>query len=308
MLSLDATVILLTPVVLAAAGQLGVSPRPYVYATGHVANSGSLLLPTGNLTNLLALSAAGLTLVHFAGLMVLPWLGVLALEFIVLRVYFRDDLAQSAVPDGRETSADEATLPVFAFVVLALTLVGFVVTSVLGVEAYWAAVAGALAMSAHVLVTRRVGVQQVVLAVDVPFLLFVMGLAVVVRAAVDNGLGDASERLLPSTESLPALLVMAGVGALLANVVNNLPALLILLPVASAVGSLAVLAVLIGVNVGPNLTYPGSLATLLWRRVLRDHGLVPSLRRFTVLGLLTVPAGLVIGVTGLWAAGQVLGS
>ena len=318
-LSLDATVVLLTPVVLAAAGRLGVSPRPYVYATGHVANSGSLLLPTGNLTNLLALGAAGLTLVHFAGLMLLPWLGTLAVEFVVLRVFFRNELGQSAVPDVEPPAAASAAsapaaatgygkAPVFAFAVLGLTLAGFVATSIDGLEAYWAAIAGALVLSGHLLLTRRARLSQVAASLDVPFLLFVMGLAVVVRAAVENGLGDASDDLLPSRETLPALLVMAAVGAVLANVVNNLPALLILLPAAAAVGSMAVLAVLIGVNVGPNLTYPGSLATLLWRRVLNDHGLVPSLRRFTLLGLLTVPPCLAIGVAGLWAAGLVLGA
>jgi arsenical pump membrane protein len=306
-LSLDATVVLLTPVVLVAAGALGVSPRPYVYAAGHVANSGSLLLPTGNLTNLLALNAAGLTLLHFAGLMLLPWLAVLGVEFGVLRVYFRSDLAQPAVLDHVESAVEDAGVPAFAFAVLGLTLAGFVVTSVVGVQPYWAAVAGALVLTGHVLWTRRARGIQVLAALDVAFLLFVMGLAVVVRSAVENGLGDASNHLLPSTETLGALLVMAGFGAVLANLVNNLPALLILLPVASAAGSLAVLAILIGVNVGPNLTYPGSLATLLWRRVLRDHELVPSLRRFTVLGVLTVPAGLVVGVTGLWVAGRLLG-
>jgi len=100
------------------------------------------------------------------------------------------------------------------------------------------------------------------------------------------------------------LLVLATIGAVLANIVNNLPALLILLAPAAAISPLAILAVLIGVNVGPNLTYVGSLATLLWRKVLRGRGLEPSLRRFTVLGLLTVPIGLVVAVVSLWATAR----
>jgi arsenical pump membrane protein len=64
---------------------------------------------------------------------------------------------------------------------------------------------------------------------------------------------------------------VAGVSGMLANLVNNLPATLIVLPVASASGPGAVLAMLVGVNPGPNLTYTGSLATLLWRRVMRSH-------------------------------------
>ena len=301
-LSLDATVVLLTPVVLSAAGILGVSPRPYVYATAHVANSGSLLLPTGNLTNLLALSAAGLTLVHFAALMVLPWLLVLAVEYVVLRTFFRNDLGEAS--PARSVGGDEGSTPWFALVVLALTLAGFVVTSFAGIQPYWAAIAGALVLAAHACFTGKARPADMARAVDVPFLVFVLGLSVVVRAAVENGLGSASSTLLPADESFPSLLVMAAVAAVLANLVNNLPALLILLPTAGSVGSVAVLAVLIGVNIGPNLTYPGSLATLLWRRVLREHGLVPSLRRFTVLGLATAPAAIVVGVAGLWLGGQ----
>ncbi len=65
-LSLDATVVLLTPVVLVTARRLSVPVRPHAYATAHLANSASLLLPVSNLTNLLAFSAAGLTFLHFA--------------------------------------------------------------------------------------------------------------------------------------------------------------------------------------------------------------------------------------------------
>jgi len=70
---------------------------------------------------------------------------------------------------------------------------------------------------------------------------------------------------------------------------------------------LAILAVLLGVNIGPNLTYTGSLATLLWRRILQQHGSAPSLREFTTLGLLTVPAGLALATVALWAGLHALG-
>jgi arsenical pump membrane protein len=82
---------------------------------------------------------------------------------------------------------------------------------------------------------------------------------------------------------------------------------LVLLPLTAPSGAGAVLAVLAGVNIGPNLTYTGSLATLLWRRVLRQHGSGPSLGEFTRLGLLTVPAGLVLAVLALWGALHALG-
>jgi arsenical pump membrane protein len=130
----------------------------------------------------------------------------------------------------------------------------------------------------------------------------------VVEAVVANGLGSAIARLIPSGSSLPALLAITGVAAVLANVVNNLPAVLVLLPVVTGLGPLAgagpVLAVLIGVNIGPNLTYAGSLATLLWRRLLAERDHETDLGEFTRLGLLTVPVALVIATAALWAVLQ----
>ena len=92
-LSLDATVVLLTPVVLATAARMRVPARPHAYAAGHLANSASLLLPVSNLTNLLAFATTGLSFLHFTGLMRCPWLVAVAVEFLLLRALFRRDLA-----------------------------------------------------------------------------------------------------------------------------------------------------------------------------------------------------------------------
>lgn len=98
------------------------------------------------------------------------------------------------------------------------------------------------------------------------FLVFVAALGVVVDAATSHGLQDALATALPRGTSLLALLALAAAAAVLANPINNLPATLVLLAALGAHPATgAVLAVLIGVNVRPNLTYTGSLATLLWR-------------------------------------------
>jgi arsenical pump membrane protein len=283
-LSLDATVVLLTPVVFATAARLEARARPHLYACTHLSNSGSLLLPVSNLTNLLAFAASGLSFGRFAGLMALPWLGVIGIEYVVFRRFFAAALA-----------------------VLAATLAGFVLASAAGVNPAWAALAGVVVLGARALAQRRTGVAALARAADAPFLLFVLSLGIVVEAVTGNGLGDALRPLVPAGTSLPALLGVAALAAGLANVINNLPAVLILLPLAAPAGPGAILAVLLGVNIGPNLTYTGSLATLLWRRVLRQHGSGPSLWEFTRLGLLTVPAGLAIAVLALWAALHALG-
>ena len=305
-LSLDATVVLLTPVVFATSSRLEVRAKPQVYACAHLANSASLLLPVSNLTNLLAFAASGLAFGRFAALMALPWLAVIGTEYAVFIRFFAADLSVRPERD-RADRAKDVDVPVFTLVVVALTLAGFAGVSAAGVNPAWAAFAGAAVLAVRALVRRRVGPVALVRAADVPFLLFVLGLGIVVKAVVNNGLGAALTPLLPGGTSLPALAATAALAAVLANVCNNLPAVLVLLPLAAPSGAGAVLAVLLGVNIGPNLTYTGSLAILLWRRILRRHGAAPDLGEFTRLGLLTVPAGLIVAVLALWASLHLVG-
>jgi arsenical pump membrane protein len=144
-------------------------------------------------------------------------------------------------------------------------------------------------------------------AVLVPFLVFVLALGVVVQAVMQNGVAERMGAVLPSGSGLPALLGFAVVAAVLANVVNNLPATLVLVPLVASSGPAAVLAVLIGVNIGPNLTYVGSLSNLLWRSVLRRYDVSASVGEYTRLGLCTVPTALVAAVLALWAGVRLLG-
>jgi arsenical pump membrane protein len=168
----------------------------------------------------------------------------------------------------------------------------------------WAALAGAVVLGVHGLARGSSTVSGIANALDVPFLAFVLCLGVVVAAVMLNGLDDAMRHVLPAGHTLPALLAIATVAALLSNVVNNLPAVLVLLPLAS--GPAAVLAVLIGVNVGPNLTYVGSLANLLWGSVVR-RDMRAGFVEFTRIGLLTTPITLVVAVLGLWVGVRLFG-
>ena len=303
-LSLDATVVLLTPVVFATAARLGARAKPHAYAAAHLSNTASLLLPVSNLTNLLAFAASGLSFTRFAALMAVPWLAAIAVEYVVMRRFFATDLDAGAQPLA---AAEPAGTPLFALVTVACTLAGFVLASALGVSPAWAAFAGALVLAARALARRRATPAEIARAADVPFLAFVVSLGIVVRAVTGNGLAGALAHLVPGGASLPALLAVAGLAAALANVINNLPAVLVLLPLAAPAGAGAVLAVLVGVNIGPNLTYAGSLANLLWRRIVHEHDTEVNLSEYTRLGLLTVPAALVVAVVALWASLHILG-
>ncbi|MCX4744504.1 SLC13 family permease [Kitasatospora sp. NBC_01287] len=303
-LSLDATIVLLTPVVFATAARLGARPKPHVYACTHLSNTASLLLPVSNLTNLLAFAASGLGFVRFAGLMALPWLVAIGVEYVVLRRFFAADLDAGA---RAEPVGEAPELPLFALLTVGGTLAGFVLASALGVDPAWAALLGALVLAVRALVRRRSTPVAIVRSAALPFLAFVLALGIVVRAVVDNGLATALTHLVPGGTALPALLGIAVLAAVLANVINNLPAVLVLLPLTAPAGPGAVLAVLLGVNIGPNLTYAGSLATLLWRRIVREHESEVDLGEFTRLGLLVVPAALLLSVVALWVSLHLLG-
>jgi arsenical pump membrane protein len=296
-LSLDANVVLLTPVVFATAARMRTSAKPHVYACAHLANSASLLLPVSNLTNLLAFHASKLSFPRFAALMALPTIAAVGVEWVVFRRFFAIDLGRPRAAGARP---ERPALPRFALAVLALTLAGFALSSVLGIEPVWFAAAGAAAMTLPALARRTATPVQLARAAEPGFLVFVLGLGVIVQAASGNGLATAMRAVLPAGGSLPDLLAIAALSAILANLVNNLPATLMLVPVAAAAGPGPVLAMLIGVNVGPNLTYVGSLATLLWRRILRAEDSDVELGEFLRLGALTVPASLVAATVLLW--------
>ncbi|MEE6136659.1 SLC13 family permease [Mycobacterium sp. 050128] len=303
-LSLDATVVLLTPVVLAAVRRLRTPLRPYAYATAHLANGASLLLPVSNLTNLLAFHVANVSFTKFTLAMALPWLATIATLYLVFRGFFARDLRVAPDPDQLGPAPRP---PVFVLVVVALTLAGFAFSEPLGVPPAWVALAGASVLAVRSLRHRHTTVMEILRSAQVSFLVFVLALGVVVQAVTLNGMDRVMSAVLPHGSGLPALLGIAAVAAVLANVVNNLPATLVLLPLVAPGGPVAVLAVLIGVNIGPNLTYVGSLSNLLWRRVLRQHDVEAGVGEYTRLGLCTVPPALVVSVLALWGSARLLG-
>ena len=301
-LSLDATVVLLTPVVFATAATMRVRAKPHVYACTHLANSASLLLPVANLTNLLAFARRGLTFIGFGRLMALPWLVAIAIEYVMFRRFFATELVRRA---GGERRAAPAR-PVFALV-----------TSprhcrrspdpLVGVAPAWVALRGRAGARPYARLAAPSGRPAAAAKPTNPlFCVFVLALGIVVLAVEPTGLGAVVRRILPHVR--PArLLLAAAVAAVLANLVNNLPA------DAAAGAAVAprrpglVLAVLIGVNVGPNLTYVGSLATLLWRRILRRRTRSRP-GEFLRLGSPPCPLALVGAVLALWAALSTIGA
>lgn len=287
-LTLHATVLLLAPVLLVAARD---ARRATGLATVRIANTGSILLPVSNVTNLLAFAGTGLAFVEFAWLMLPAWIiGVLA-ELAVLRWWFRRDFRDGPTVEIAEAPA----VPLFPAAILVALLIG--VSG--GADLWLPAMAGAILLSVYGLLRRRTTGQDLFEAANLPLAVLILVWALVVVWLGGTRAGDGIPNLVPTGAGWLALVGTAVVGMLAANLINNMPAALLLVPAAAAAGPVTVLALLIGLNVGANLTAIGSLANLLWRQSTPSD--ISSWRTFHALGLITTPVVVVLCTTVLWA-------
>ena len=272
-LSLDTTAVLLTPVVLALAAQLGLSPLPFAFAAVWLANTASLLLPVSNLTNLLAVGRLGLTTPAYAARTAPAAVAAVVVSSAVLALWHRRSLRGTYdVPPV--LAPRDRTL--FALAATACLLL--VPMLLVGVPVELAATAAAVLVVLGCLWRRRsaLGWQLV----PWRLVLLVEGLFLVVEAVGPHGL-DALLR-----QGIGSPLQTAAVAAAGANAVNNLPAYLALERVVPHDQLLALLA---GVNLGPLILPWGSLATLLWAERCRARGVTVGWLRFAVAGAVLVP-------------------
>lgn len=287
-LSLDTTAVLLTPVVVLLSRQVGLPPLPFALTTVWLANTGSLLLPVSNLTNLLAEGRLDLgSPAGFARLMLGPAVAAVVVPTLVLFVVFRRDLLRRYQPREVAHPDDRVLLGASATVVVLL-----LPALVSGLDV-WVPATVAAALLAGLFAVRRPAVLRLGL-VPWQLVLLASGLFLVIEAGHSLGLTGLLASVAGTGESTSALLQLSGVGALGANLVNNLPAYLALEPVAESPLRLA--ALLVGVNAGALVTPWASLATLLWHARLEALDVHVSWSRYALLGLLVVPTTLVAAV------------
>jgi arsenical pump membrane protein len=280
-LSLDTTAVLLTPVVVLLARHVGLNPLPFAFTTVWLANTASLLLPVSNLTNLLAEhELGGLGPAAFAALTVWPAVvGIVVPAGILFLVFRRDLLVRFETDDA--APVDDRVLLVASGVVIAV-LVPALVT---GLPVWLPACIAAVVLGAF-FVARRPSVVRFGL-VPWQLVVFASGLFLVMGAAHAAGLTAVLATAAGDGNGFLDLLRLSGVAATSSNLVNNLPAYLALEPIAGSPERL--IAVLIGVNLGPLVTPWASLATLLWHQRLVQLDVEISWSRYVVLGLVAAP-------------------
>ena len=278
-LSLDTTAVLLTPVVIAVASQLRLSPLPFAMTTLWLANTASLLLPVSNLTNLLALhrfSALGVGYLGYISLAFWPAVAAIIATVAVLAVIHLRDLRGRYLTAAPPAPHDRTLLIIAASVCLALGP-----AFVSGIAPAIPASAAALVLIGTLLVRNRPLLREV----KVPWhiVLGVSALFVVVELALGHGLRDLLTGWVGTGTGTSDLLRVSAFGVVTANVADNLPAYLALESVTDN-DPHRLMALLIGVNAGPLVTIWASLATILWRERCRRAGMTISLWRFTWQG------------------------
>ena len=298
-LSNDATAVVLTPAVFAAARVAGAEPAPLLFICAFVANAASFLLPISNPANLVLYGEMTPPLGTWLAAFALPaGLAVIA-TYLTLHWRLRGELRGACarhVDLPPMTAGSWAALAGIAATVVVLLLDSWA-GALLGPPTFTmgalTAVIACLRGAARPLATLR-GVSWSVLAL-------VAGLFVLVAAMDSTGVVDSLSATLASAQARSPQLAAWSAGgalALVSNVINNLPAGL----VASATAAKAhasrsvVDALLIGVDLGPNFSVTGSLATILWLTAVRREGYRISGWRFLKLGVVVTPPALVLAL------------
>jgi arsenical pump membrane protein len=276
-LNLDTSVFFLTPVLLHLARSRGVSDEPYLYGAVFMSNASSLFLPGSNLTNLIVLHGE-----HVSGgtFFVRTWAPALAATVatiaVLLILFWRGLGSRGAVlhePVAPRLGIGAVAVAVATVLILVLSAPALPVLAV-GI----AAVLGAR--------TTRARVAEVI---DARVLggLFVLAVALGTLGRHWGGLHS----LIASAGRVDTAIT----GVVAATLVNNLPAAVLLTPAPPVHGR----ALLIGLNLGPNLAVTGSLSALLWLRAARAFGGRPSAVRYSLYGLVVVPASVATALGAL---------
>jgi arsenical pump membrane protein len=305
LLSNDATAIVLTPAVYAATRAAGASPLPYLFACAFIANAASFVLPISNPANLVVFGQRMPHLFEWLRQFTLPSIAAIVVTYVVLRLTQRHALAEesieSRVPHPKLGRGGKLTaIGIAAIGVVLLT------ASALDVQLGLPTFICGLVTAAAVLALSRQSPWPVVKGISWSVLPLVAGLFVIVETLVKTGtIGHLGALLQAGIEKSPTHAAWgAGIVTSIAdNIANNLP-------VGLVAGSVAVnghlpppvmSAMLIGVDLGPNLSVTGSLATILWLVALRREKIDVTAWRFLKIGVLVTPPALVAALAAaIW--------
>lgn len=297
LLSNDATAVVLTPAVLAAVRRARVDARPHLLACALVANAASFLLPISNPANLVVFASHLPPLGAWLHRLLLPALVSTVTTFAVLRLLSRQQLAQPMTEIGTRRPLTRAGS--FAFGGILFAAAAMLAASGFGISLGWPTSAAALLAMALVATQDRSAPLTAIRHAAWSVLPLVAALFVLVAALNQAGLMHAAQTAMVWLDHAPrrdATFAGAFAVALLSNVMNNLPVGLAAGSALRQAGHTGLLAraVLVGVDLGPNLSVTGSLATILWLMALRREQAEITAWQFLKVGMVVMPVALAL--------------
>jgi arsenical pump membrane protein len=300
-LSLDVTVIVLTPIVYSLISRRKIAARPFMFACVFSANIASLVLPVSNLTNLLVYARRDPGFLEFVSTMWLPNLVAGVTNLLLFLWIFRKDIPHRFPREQFHPIQIDRWL-LLSGAILSATLIGILGLGLANRPIWWAAIGGGCVLLVLALLTRRITIPQIRHDVAPSIFVFVIAMTIVVEGVQRAWLNDQA---IAFPDSLPmALLGSIGLTAIGSNVVNNIPAVVLALGVIErappAMQDALTWGSLIGANIGPALTTYGSLATMLWLTQLRRRGIQISSRTYLRISSFTVPLVLLASGFTLW--------
>lgn len=306
-LSNDATAVVLTPAVLAAVSTAEAEPLPYLLICAFIANAASFVLPISNPANLVVYSGGMPPLGQWLLTFGLPSIASILVTFLILRL-LSNKLLQGTMKtdvDGKPLSAT-GKLTLYGIALLAATLM---TASALNVDLGAPALGVGLLVAVVISFRDHATPKDVAKDISWSVLPLVAGLFVIVEALNSAGALSAAVHALKAMKEWPPLFagLSSGFGiAAISNLMNNLPSGLIsgaAVKAAHATGALRD-AVLIGVDLGPNLSVTGSLATILWLIAIRREGQEVSFWKFLKWGAVVMPPALALAILAVLLSPQ----
>jgi len=301
-LSNDATAVVLTPAVYAAATAARVEPLPYLFICAFIANAASFVLPISNPANLVIFGAHMPPLGQWLYQFLLPSVASILVTYAALRFTQRNALNQ-------KIAEDLATSPLSTggkcvAIGIGLTAVALLAASALDRPLGLPTFIAGTAVTVVVLLISRQSPFPVLRDISWGVLPLVAGLFILVEGVEQTGVLRVMARMLHEAAAASPQATAVGVGAIVAfasNLLNNLPTGLVAATVSqnADVPLQVTSGLLIGVDLGPNLSVTGSLATILWLIALRREGEAVTAWQFLKLGIIVMPPALLAALAAM---------
>ena len=299
LMSNDATAVVLTPAVLTAVKRAKAPPVPYLFVCAFIANAASFVLPISNPANLVVFHSGMPPLGRWLAMFAAPSAVSIAVTYLLLRWYFREDMQTNC--NGDESVVSLSTTGRISFFGILSVAAVLLAASAMKIDLGLPTCLAAMVVTAIVLIREKASPAPLLGEISWSILPLVAALFVIVEAVNSAGaLGVLHEVLLKANRwpAAASALAIGGVIGFATNLINNLPLGLIAGATlhTAQVQAAAQKAVLIGVDLGPNLSITGSLATILWLIAIRRDGLQISGWKFLRAGLVIMPPTLLLAL------------